>query len=144
MTTITAFTTLSIMSCPSCGGTYAISESYLTEARDKGAFKHCWTCPYCKCERGYGESSHQKEVKRLNDELALQTRWKEEAQARRVSAEAEAEHFRKSRDGMKGALRKVTVRVKNGVCPCCTRSFTNLKSHMATKHPQYSCEKVDA
>lgn len=27
--------------------------------------------------------------------------------------------------------------VKNGVCPCCTRSFTNLKRHMQTKHPEY-------
>lgn len=28
-------------------------------------------------------------------------------------------------------------RVHNGVCPCCNRSFKNLKRHMATKHPDH-------
>lgn len=32
--------------------------------------------------------------------------------------------------------RKKLKRVQKGVCPCCTRSFTNLKKHMATKHPE--------
>jgi hypothetical protein len=28
-------------------------------------------------------------------------------------------------------------RVGNGVCPCCSRSFTNLKRHIRSKHPDY-------
>lgn len=27
--------------------------------------------------------------------------------------------------------------VKNGVCPCCNRSFVNLKRHVQNKHPEY-------
>lgn len=27
-------------------------------------------------------------------------------------------------------------RIKNGVCPCCNRTFLNLQSHMKTKHPE--------
>lgn len=34
-------------------------------------------------------------------------------------------------------LRKVKDRVKNGVCPCCNRTFVNLQRHMHTKHPSY-------
>jgi hypothetical protein len=37
------------------------------------------------------------------------------------------------------ALKGVATRLKNraakGVCPCCNRSFENLRRHMHTKHP---------
>lgn len=38
----------------------------------------------------------------------------------------------------RGATKRIKNRVGNGVCPCCTRSFANLRGHMATKHPGYS------
>ncbi len=34
----------------------------------------------------------------------------------------------------KNNLEKQLKRVKNGVCPCCNRSFKDLKKHMQTKH----------
>jgi hypothetical protein len=34
----------------------------------------------------------------------------------------------------RGQVTKVKNRVKNGVCPFCTRSFPNLAAHMETKH----------
>jgi hypothetical protein len=37
--------------------------------------------------------------------------------------------------------RKKARRVAKGVCPCCTRSFTNLRRHMQTKHPEVAGEK---
>ena len=30
----------------------------------------------------------------------------------------------------------------NGVCPCCNRSFENLRNHMHTQHPDYGQEKT--
>lgn len=135
--------TLSLTTCTcSCGGVFAISEDFRAEAQRLGNFKKCWTCPYCESKRGYGESAHSKELNRLEQELADNKRWLANTTQSRDHALAEAEHFRKSRDGMKGALVKVQVRVKNGVCPCCTRSFTNLAAHMATKHPTFACEKT--
>ena len=46
------------LTCPKCGGVYAISQAYLTKAHELGDFKQCWRCPYARCnnERGYGES----------------------------------------------------------------------------------------
>lgn len=36
----------------------------------------------------------------------------------------------------KEAAEKKLRRVKNGVCPCCKRTFINLARHMATKHKE--------
>lgn len=34
----------------------------------------------------------------------------------------------------RNARDKIKVRVDNGVCPCCNRTFQNLARHMKTKH----------
>ena len=34
-------------------------------------------------------------------------------------------------------IEKQLKRIHKGVCPCCNRSFTNLKRHMETKHPEH-------
>lgn len=39
-----------------------------------------------------------------------------------------------------GKLRAVKERIKNGVCPCCRRSFSNLHRHMSTQHPGFNAE----
>lgn len=36
----------------------------------------------------------------------------------------------------KAAKTKIINRVKNGVCPCCNRSFANLQNHFKTVHPE--------
>jgi hypothetical protein len=140
MSTITVSTSLTSMTCPECAGVFAIAQNYIDEARRLGSFKQCWTCPYCKTQRGYGESAQEKEIARLKAEVAQQVAWKEQARARESDALKEAEHFRKSRDGMKGQLVKVQRRVKHGVCPCCQRTFQNLQKHMSTEHPTYGGE----
>ena len=43
-----------------------------------------------------------------------------------------------SRRGEKAAKTRIKNRVSKGVCPCCTRSFTNLQRHMASQHPDYT------
>jgi uncharacterized Zn finger protein (UPF0148 family) len=131
-------TELTTLTCPSCGGTYAISSEYKDEARKQGGFKQCWTCPYCKTSRGYGKSRHEEEKEQLEAEIASLTREKQGAEERGIYYEKEAEHFRKSRDALKGVLAKERKRVANGVCPRCNRSFTNLQRHMATKHPEHA------
>lgn len=32
---------------------------------------------------------------------------------------------------------RIRQRIADGVCPCCTRSFANLRNHMARKHPEF-------
>jgi hypothetical protein len=44
---------------------------------------------------------------------------------------------------MAGQVTRIKNRVKNGVCICCNRSFSDLHQHMLTKHPDFSTpEKV--
>ena len=69
-----------------------------------------WNCPYCKCSWGY--------VTTTIDKLRRQ--------------------LERSRSAIKGHLTRTKNRVKNGVCPCCKRSFENLRQHMETKHPEYA------
>jgi uncharacterized protein (UPF0212 family) len=45
---------------------------------------------------------------------------------------------RKATRTLKTQLKKVHVRVGHGVCPCCNRSFAQLRRHMAAKHPEYA------
>ncbi len=123
---------LAQIDCGCCGGTYAINERYRLKQYEEGG---SWTCPYCKVGWGYSNN---------NENAKLKRQLKEE-QERKDRALAEANTLRFERDRAQETLVKVTQeakrlkkRVTNGVCPCCTRSFQNLKRHMATKHPEHA------
>jgi hypothetical protein len=71
-------------------------------------------------------------------------------QKRRENAELQLSAVRKSRDNAeltarmtRGKLQALKQRVKNGVCPCCHRSFVQLARHMATKHPEYTHQEPE-
>jgi len=132
--TLTVSTELTTITCAGCGGIYAISRNYLEEACRRGRFEQCWTCPYCKVWRGYGQT----EADRLKKQIADLERSKASLENQRRDAQREADHFRKSRDGIRGALVKERKRIGHGVCPCCHSSFENLRRHMSTKHPNFS------
>lgn len=120
-----------------------LSKSWVDSARALGHFRQQFWCPYCGNQQGWGQSKHEREIAVLTaerDRLARNARWQEE---RKNEALAEADHFRRSRDGMKGALRKVKIRVGRGVCPCCNRSFENLRRHMESKHPEVKAGNVE-
>jgi hypothetical protein len=134
--TITAFTELTTITCSGCSGAYAISTVFMEEARRKGGFAQCWSCPYCKSERGFGESEKSK----LESKIAALERSRAYLEQSRTEARQEAEHFRKSRDGIKGALVKQKKRIGKGACPCCNRFFPNLHRHMLSKHPEHATQ----
>jgi hypothetical protein len=51
---------------------------------------------------------------------------------------ARTRELEKSASALRGQITKAKRRASNGVCPCCTRSFANLRRHMASKHPNYT------
>ncbi len=122
MSTIISVSLVTIV-CPDCAGVYAISESYQEEARDKGNFLKCWTCPYCQISRGFGESRHEKEVARLKAEAARIANEKQMAEQR---ASLAIERMVLANVERHKAERKLK-RANSGVCTCCNRT-------MATKH----------
>lgn len=55
----------------------------------------------------------------------------------RTRAEAEREQAEASARAHKGAATKARKRAAAALCPCCNRSFVQLRRHMATKHPDF-------
>lgn len=97
-------------------------------------------CPYGHAQHFIeGESEETKlrrELQRAQQRLAekddriRQERDAREATERRLSAQ-------------RGQVTKLKNRAANGVCPCCSRHFTNLERHMASQHPGFA-HKDDA
>lgn len=123
---------LEFIDCPSCAAPYAINKDYVDRRRKDGK---AWHCPYCQ---GITSFHGDDENSKLRKEL-------EAEKARKLAALDEANRLRATNDQLRAAesrLKKTVERVKKGVCPCCTRSFSNLRDHIKTKHPDYVAEKA--
>lgn len=131
---ITVTTTLMERTCPRCGGIYAIAQEYFNEAKQLGGFKQCWTCPYCKEERGFSESELDRVRKQLESERARAAQLSSSLQ----SVREERDRHWTERKKLQTRTRNLKLRVKHGVCPCCQRTFKQLATHMKAKHPDYN------
>ena len=122
--------------CCKCDARFAITSSAYDKLRKTHA-SH-W-CPLC------GQQQH---FTSLSDEEKLRKELEAEKQ-RKLDILAEANRLRernaalgRSLIAQRSATKRIKNRVAHGVCPCCTRSFTNLRRHMDTKHPGYTAETV--
>jgi hypothetical protein len=88
---------------------------YLNEQRRKD--KEMFYCP-----NGHPQHYMRSDADVLRDKLNEQIRIATRESERAALAEEK--------------LKKMTGRVKHGVCPCCHRTFQQLARHMKTKHPE--------
>jgi len=107
-----------------CGLTFAIPTAWENLRRADHSF---WYCPNGHVQHFVGETEAEKykrlmEIERERKDFAI----KESARNHRRAI------------ALKGLVTKTKRRVGHGVCPCCSRSFQNLKRHMAGKHPDYA------
>lgn len=128
-TAIKLYQTFEIEVCCNCGIAFAAPRNVVNEWRQTGK---SFCCPY-----GHFQSYRESENTRLKKQL-------ENAKRRTEWAESDAKNTRQANDHLrnrvraeKGAKTKLKKRIANGVCPCCQRSFTNLKRHMDTQHKKY-------
>ncbi len=119
----------SIIDCGCCGGTYAITERHRSWCYENAK---SWTCPYCKT--GWGFSSNNDRISQLKKEIKAANRNAD-------LAWHEASENRKQAEKITRSYNRVRERVKNGVCPCCSRTFENLARHMQSKHPDFGTNK---
>jgi hypothetical protein len=124
MGAVLAFThQLETETCCKCGVEYAMPQSLQRARRED---HQMFYCPNGHPQYFIGETDADK-YKRLY-----------EAEQRAVLA---AKHqVRVENDARLAAEQKLAAerrRTGNGVCPCCSRSFQNLRRHMATKHPEH-------
>jgi hypothetical protein len=90
------------------------------------------------CYNGHSQSfSDETEAARLKRQLDRERGLTRMARDEAANERARAEHLGRSRDVYKGKLKATKQRIKNGVCPCCKRTFANLHDHMSTQHPDY-------
>jgi hypothetical protein len=107
--------------CGKCGIHFMVPHWWRQEKLDNGEGFHC--------PNGHSRVYAKSTVDRLREELAAanltNTKLAERVNETRVRAERAEE-----------AKARLEKRVRSGLCPCCKRSFVNLKRHMATKHPE--------
>lgn len=70
------------------------------------------------------KAAHENEIARLKNNI----QWANDRTNRVV----------KERTALKGKITKIKNRIKNGVCPCCNRTFANLHQHMKNQHPEFN------
>lgn len=118
-------TALESITCASCGVEFAMPRHLLNTRRDGAGQVFCPS----------GHTNHWAETKaqRLQRELDAKNTELERARVARVDAECVRDRALARADKAERTLK----RTKNGVCPCCKRSFTALRRHMATKHPDF-------
>jgi len=112
-----------VIHCGRCGGSYALDEGVRSNHQEYGT---SWNCPYCKTSWGY----HESEADELRKQLEKERKKTKRAEWERTNAE-------NSLRTQKGVNTKLKNRVKEGVCPCCHRTFKQLAAHMKNKHPGF-------
>lgn len=127
MGAVLAFThRLETITCGSCGVDFAVPERLHAELVQT---KRAWYCPNGHNRHFTGESDSDK-LKRVQVELGI-------ALAQRDAARNQRDAEARTKAQTLGKMKALKGRVKNGVCPCCSRRFVQLARHMATKHPDF-------
>lgn len=142
MTTTLFGTSLVRMTCGQCGIEFAMPEAYQQERLED---HRSWYCPngHARCYVG------KTEAEKLRDQLAAKEREVLAAKSRveteqrwRVQAEEETRRVQRSLRATKAVVTRTKKKIVAGRCPCCSHQFKDLKSHMATRHPNYDPEKA--
>ena len=129
-------TVLHVTECPTCGITYAFPDRLDERARERNSAIHGSRSMSVYCPLGHAwHYTGKNEEQRLRDRLAAEQARRDQAEASARAQKGAASRARRERDQSK-------TRHAAGVCPCCNRSFKQLRRHMQTKHPDYEPVEV--
>ncbi len=132
MTTQTFIDTLVVVACGAkdCDVVFGMTERFYQERRSD---HRTWYCPNGHPRTYLGKS----ETERLRERL--RTAERSEQFYRDVAATA-----RRSAAAQKGQVTRIRNLIARGICPVpgCRRSFTNVREHMATQHPDYHAHEA--
>jgi len=116
-------TWLETETCCNCGMVFAMPTDYMRRRRND---HEGFYCPAGHGQRYTGAT----EAQRLKKDLECK-------EAQLADARDRANRLMSERDAAAKAHRKMRTRIANGVCPCCNRSFENLRNHMKSQHAEY-------
>jgi len=136
----TITTKFCIEECCNCGIAFAMTEEF---KKDRLADKRSWYCPNGHCQHYLGKTDAQlrKEAEEKaaaaeeNARRAMESLEWEKQYSKRLYREKENTENRLR--STKGVVTKLKKRAANGVCPCCSRTFSQLARHMANIHPEF-------
>lgn len=115
--------------CCNCGVPFGLhKETYDQRKRDGKNFH---------CPNGHQQHYTETEETKLKRELEKEKQRRQWAENSRDIAQKDARRSERKARAYKGVTTKIKNRVKNGVCPCCNRTFQNVMRHMKTKHPRW-------
>lgn len=119
----TQVTTFEVETCCNCSVQFAMP----TQLRDRRLRDHkdFW-CPNGHSQRYIGKTEEQLQRERAERAERVAANRAEDLRIERISHAS-----------TKGKLTKTRKRIANGVCPCCHRSFVNVKRHMESQHPEF-------
>jgi hypothetical protein len=129
MATITYVGVLTVTSCGVCRVRFAMPERMLADRQNDG--QDFW------CPNGHRIHFFETENRRLARDLAAE-------RARRTHAEDQLEATERSRRAVKGHLTRIRNRIASGVCPWCQRSFSNVRAHVSSQHPDHADAMTEA
>ena len=92
------------------------------------------------CPNGCSLSYHETTEQRLTAQLEAAKRQRDNATAEAQRQEEMRRKEERRCAAYRGKLTSMKRRARGGACPCCNRTFTNLRRHMATKHPAFGKE----
>lgn len=131
---------LVIEHCCACSIAFAMPAEFQARAKAKpGANGMLFYCPAGHSQYYTGESEADR-LRRENNRLKQNQAYLEDQ--RRLATE-DAEHQRRRANGYKGHAARISKRAKAGICPCCNRSFENLRRHMEGQHPEFGSEAIE-
>lgn len=132
---MTSFTNITCYRCKEVFGMGA--ETYHTLKRSHATFH----CPFGHPQHFPEGETEEAKLRRERDQLTQRVaEWQD--YERQASKRADAAERRAS--AARGQVTRLKNRAANGVCPCCSRSFADLRRHMASKHAGFLAEDVQA
>lgn len=117
---------LTLVECGHCGVAFGLSKDY--QARRRNDHKTFY-CPNGH-NRYYPQQSREE---RLQDE-------RDRLQRERDRQASKIDHLSRSRAALRGKVTLLKRRAASGKCPCCSKRFSDLASHMHDVHPGYGVE----
>ena len=115
--------------CYKCSVTFAVDEHIRKRWIERG--DTFW------CPNGHDQHYSESDISKLKSELAREKSRREFYERNAASERTAREMTQRQLIAQKAAKTRLRNRIRNGVCPCCTRSFMNLKAHIKTQHPDF-------
>lgn len=127
--------TMETIVCCQCAIPFGVPSEYRTNLRRS---QELFYCP-----DGHSQSYSKSTDTILREQLAAKVKQEEQLKALVHSAREEASSWHSQwekqlldKKAIAAKLKRTENRIANGVCPCCNRTFQDLKKHMTTKHPE--------